>query len=60
VSRRLTRPAHPGKPGPLSGLPLALIQRVYALLLAGELAAAASLVEEVQVVTEAAGSWIAP
>jgi DNA-binding CsgD family transcriptional regulator len=52
---RLTREA-----GALSELPLALIQRVYALLFAGELVAAASLVEEVQVVTEAIGSRIAP
>ncbi|MGY4767978.1 helix-turn-helix transcriptional regulator [Kribbella sp. CWNU-51] len=52
---RLTREA-----GALSELPLALTQRAYALLFAGELAAAASLVEEVQVVTEATGSRIAP
>ncbi|TCN28860.1 regulatory LuxR family protein [Kribbella orskensis] len=52
---RLTREA-----GALSELPLALIQRAYALLFAGELAAAASLVEEVQVVTEATGSRLAP
>jgi len=52
---RLTRDA-----GALSELALALIQRVYALLFAGELVAAASLVEEVQVVTEATGSRIAP
>ena len=52
---RLTRDA-----GALSELPLALIQRSYVLLFAGELAAAASLVEEVQVVTEATGSRLAP
>jgi DNA-binding CsgD family transcriptional regulator len=52
---RLTREA-----GALSELPLALIQRLYVLLFAGELGAAASLVEEVQVVTEATGSRIAP
>src|SRR6266576_4106337 len=52
---RLTREA-----GALSELPLALIQRAYTLLFAGELVAAASLVEEVQVVTEATGSRIAP
>jgi DNA-binding CsgD family transcriptional regulator len=52
---RLTREA-----GALSELPLALIQRVYVLLFAGELVAAASLVEEVRVVTEATGSRIAP
>ena len=52
---RLTREA-----GALSELPLALIQRASVLLFAGELDAAASLVEEVQVVTEATGSRIAP
>ena len=52
---RLTREA-----GALSELPLALIQRIYTLLFAGELVAAASLVEEVQVVTEATGSRLAP
>ncbi|HEV8526086.1 MAG TPA: AAA family ATPase, partial [Actinomycetes bacterium] len=52
---RLTREA-----GALSELSLALTQRAYTLLFAGELAAAASLVEEVQVVTEATGSRIAP
>jgi DNA-binding CsgD family transcriptional regulator len=52
---RLTREA-----GALSELPLALIQRAYVLLFAGELAAAASLVEEAQVVTEATGSRHAP
>jgi hypothetical protein len=52
---RLTREA-----GALSELPLALIQRAYVLLFAGELTAAASLVEEVQVVTEATGTRIAP
>jgi len=52
---RLTREA-----GALSELPLALIQRAYTLLFAGELVAAASLVEEVQVVTEATGSRLAP
>jgi DNA-binding CsgD family transcriptional regulator len=52
---RLTREA-----GALSELPLALIQRAYVLLFAGELAAAASLVEEAQVVMEATGSRHAP
>jgi len=52
---RLTREA-----GALSELPLALSQRIYVLLFAGELAAVVSLVEEVQVVTEATGSRIAP
>ncbi|MFC5266035.1 AAA family ATPase [Kribbella qitaiheensis] len=48
---RLTRDA-----GALSELPNALSQRAYVLLFAGELAAAASLVEEMQVATEATGS----
>ncbi|GAA1636113.1 LuxR family transcriptional regulator [Kribbella alba] len=52
---RLTREA-----GALSELPNALSQRVYLLLFAGELAAAASLVEELQVVTEATGTRLAP
>ena len=52
---RLTRDA-----GALSELPLALSQRAGALLFAGELAAAASFVEEVQVVQEATGSRLAP
>jgi hypothetical protein len=46
--------------GALSELPLALNQRAGALLFAGELAAAASFVEEVQVVQEATGSRLAP
>ena len=46
--------------GALSELPLALSQRAYVLFFAGELAAAASLVEEVQVATEATGSSLAP
>jgi DNA-binding CsgD family transcriptional regulator len=52
---RLTREA-----GALSELPLALTQRAYWLFFAGELVAAASLVEEVQVATEATGSRFAP
>jgi DNA-binding CsgD family transcriptional regulator len=52
---QLTREA-----GALSELPLALSQRAYVLFFAGELAAAASLVEEVQVTTEATGSNLAP
>jgi DNA-binding CsgD family transcriptional regulator len=44
----------------LSELPLALSQRAYVLFYAGDLAAAASLVEEVQVATEATGSSLAP
>jgi ATP/maltotriose-dependent transcriptional regulator MalT len=46
--------------GALSELPLALTGRAYMLLLAGELAAAASLMEEVQAATEAAGSDFVP
>jgi DNA-binding CsgD family transcriptional regulator len=46
--------------GALSELPLAISQHVYVLLLAGELDAAASLVEEVQVATEATGSDFEP
>ncbi len=46
--------------GALSELPLALSQRIYVLLFAGELGAVVSLVEEVQVVTEATGSRLAP
>jgi DNA-binding CsgD family transcriptional regulator len=46
--------------GALSELPLALTQRAYTLFFAGELVAAASLVEEAQVVTEATGSSLAP
>jgi DNA-binding CsgD family transcriptional regulator len=46
--------------GALGELPLALSQRVYAHLFAGELAAAASLVDEAQAATEATGSNLAP
>jgi DNA-binding CsgD family transcriptional regulator len=46
--------------GALSELPIALNTRIGVHLNAGELAAAASLIEEVQAVTEAAGSQIAP
>jgi DNA-binding CsgD family transcriptional regulator len=45
--------------GALSELPLALNSRVYVHIFAGELAAAASLVEEVQAVREATGSNLA-
>jgi DNA-binding CsgD family transcriptional regulator len=45
--------------GALSELPLALNSRVYVHMFAGELAAAASLVEEVQAVREATGSNLA-
>jgi ATP/maltotriose-dependent transcriptional regulator MalT len=46
--------------GALSELPLALSSRAYKLLFAGELTAAAALVEEVQAVTEVTRSNLAP
>src|SRR5437763_1203797 len=46
--------------GALGELPLALSQRVYVHLFAGELAAAASLVEEIQSAAQATGSSLAP
>ena len=46
--------------GALGELPLALSSRVYLLLFAGELTAAASLTEQVQAATEATGSNLAP
>ena len=46
--------------GALSELPLALFSRAYAHIIAGELAAAASVVEEMQAAIEATGSDIAP
>jgi DNA-binding CsgD family transcriptional regulator len=46
--------------GALGELPLALSQRVYMHLFAGELTAAASLVDEAQTATEATGSKLAP
>jgi DNA-binding CsgD family transcriptional regulator len=46
--------------GALSELPLALSRRAYALLFAGELTAAASLVEEVRAATEATGTNFTP
>jgi hypothetical protein len=52
---QLTRDA-----GGLSELPMALSQRAYVLFFAGELAAAASLVDEMQVATEATGIRLAP
>ena len=52
---QLTRDA-----GALTELPLALNQHAYVLLFRGELAAAASLVDEAQVATEATGSSLAP
>ena len=52
---QLTREA-----GAFSELPLALSQHAHLLFLAGELDAAASLVDEVQVATEATGSTFEP
>jgi DNA-binding CsgD family transcriptional regulator len=46
--------------GALGDLPLALISRTFSLLFAGELAAAASLTDEVQAVRQATGSSLAP
>ena len=46
--------------GALSELPLALSMRAYLLLFAGELAAASSLIDEIETVTEATGSNPAP
>jgi DNA-binding CsgD family transcriptional regulator len=46
--------------GALGELPLALSQRVYAHLFAGELTTAVSLVDEIQAATEATGSNLAP
>jgi RNA polymerase sigma factor (sigma-70 family) len=46
--------------GALGELPLALTQRVYVHLFAGELTAAASLVDEIQAATEATGNNLGP
>jgi DNA-binding CsgD family transcriptional regulator len=46
--------------GALGELPLALTQRVYVHLFAGELTAAASLVEEIRTATEASDTLVAP
>jgi DNA-binding CsgD family transcriptional regulator len=46
--------------GALSDLPLALTQRVYMHLLAGELTIAASLVDEIEAATDAMGTTLAP
>jgi DNA-binding CsgD family transcriptional regulator len=46
--------------GALAVLPIALISRIAVHLIAGELAAAASLIEETEAVTEATGSQLAP
>ena len=48
------------KAGALGDLPLALTQRIYLHLLAGQLGAAASLVEEIQRATDTTGSDLAP
>ncbi len=50
----------PAKSGALSELPMALSARAFMLLFAGELAAAAALVQEVQAAMEATGSNLAP
>ena len=44
----------------MSDVPLALTQRVYMHLLAGELTAAASLVDEIEAATDAIGGTLAP
>jgi DNA-binding CsgD family transcriptional regulator len=46
--------------GTLSELPLALTARTFTLLLSGDLTSAASLTDELQAVTEATGSGLAP
>jgi len=46
--------------GALGEFPLALTQRVYVHLFAGELTAAASLVDEIQAATEATGNNLGP
>jgi DNA-binding CsgD family transcriptional regulator len=46
--------------GALTVLPLALSANTVALIFAGELAAAASLIDEVKIVTEATGAQLAP
>ena len=46
--------------GALAELPLALSQRVYVHLFAGELTEAASLVDEIQAATEVTGTGLAP
>jgi RNA polymerase sigma factor (sigma-70 family) len=46
--------------GALGELPLALTQRVYVHLFAGELTASASLVEEIRTATEASDAVVAP
>jgi hypothetical protein len=46
--------------GALSELPLALMARLYALLFAGELSAAASAAQEMRAAVEAIGTNLAP
>jgi DNA-binding CsgD family transcriptional regulator len=46
--------------GALAELPLALSQRIYVHLFAGELTAASALVQEIDAVTEATGTDLAP
>jgi len=46
--------------GALTVLPIALVTRIALHLIAGELAAAASLVEELAAILEATGSYLAP
>ncbi|MDA0164357.1 LuxR C-terminal-related transcriptional regulator [Solirubrobacter ginsenosidimutans] len=46
--------------GALAELPLALSQRIYVHLFAGELTAAAALVQEIEAATEATGTDLAP
>src|SRR3954464_6654212 len=46
--------------GALTMLPLALSANIVARIFAGELAAAACLIDEVQIVTEATGTRLAP
>jgi DNA-binding CsgD family transcriptional regulator len=58
LATRYLRLARDG--GLLAELPLALIARLYMHLYAGELATAASLIEEVEAVVEATGSRLAP
>jgi DNA-binding CsgD family transcriptional regulator len=58
LSTRLVRVAR--DTGALSELPLALNSQIVALLLSGEPAAAAALVEEVRAVRDATGSNLAP
>jgi hypothetical protein len=58
LSRRYVERAR--KVGALIELPLALSRRVYVVLFAGELTAAATLVEEVQAATEATGTNFTP